>query len=474
MVVIAAAVVDRKSYSCSPTSTTATDEDDDDDDDDCVLLLLLLNPFVTNEDEFRRRRIELVGGVVGGAGAALFSSSSSFHPPNIKASLLRTNTTTMSNRQSISATTATSTPSYSNYSSLSSSSQQQQLCYDLLFTMWCMSLDCTCNKTHSNNGINDDDDEDTTTSAIRRSFIRDGAIPALVYLLKTMTSPREKVLRMTISCFKSLAISATTDATQLPTDNNMLSSSSSKNKNNNKSFTTTNDHIFIREMIGCGILPILYSMMNNQLSCWNDIDLQQDILFVYQLLTNYQSSHLTRWQTYLLELESGILGWNNSATTITTNNNNYGSTGSTNLIHSNSTDNNFFRSNAIYMEGTNYDFYPLQCLCNILYYRTSTSTTTTSSSSSSPSTVLVWDDDDMNNEELCESIAVCLYQIGEFILYYPGGNGRTIINHTIDNKGSSGGRNTKQLIMQYIYHPHLDIQQQALLCASKLLLRNNK
>jgi hypothetical protein len=305
-------------------------------------------------------------------------------------------------------------------SSSMTSSQSQQLLYDLVFSMWCMSLDCT-------------DDE-----SIRRNFVRrDGAIPALAYLLKT--AQREKVIRMAIACLLSLA---TTNDDE------------------------DDDNIFIRRMVGCGILQVLNQMIQLRSSNY-DIDLQNDVNSLYKLLNDYMTSKLTRlWDVYIVQIENGILRWDDDYY---------------NLIHTTT----FFRTNSIYMEGTNYDFYPLKCLINILYnnrYPRKSSDGcdrrsyiglkeiigNTSSSS-------LWDKDNIRDDELCESITVCLYDIGEFVQHYPGGNGRSIIKKLdMGYDGNGNSCNAKQLIMQYLLHPRIEVQQQAVLCASKLLVKSNK
>ena len=335
-------------------------------------------------------------------------------------------------------------------SSVSMSVSQQQLCYELIFTMWCLSLDCSSTSPDtSTSKEKNDNDNNMTTLMIRRSFLRDGAIPTLVLLLKT-TAPREKVVRVALATLLSLVQSTTLPATMRDDD------------------ADTDSTAFVREMIGCGAIPVLYQML--QLRTWNDTDIQKDLHVLYTLLIEY-TSNLTRWNTYMMEIGTGVLRWDNT---------NCGT-----AIHT--TD--FFRHNVKYMEGQNYDFYPLKCLLNILY-RATTATTPSSLSSSTnydnnnkqyhyiglrdtndriASLSFSWDDADntamIEDDELCESVAVCLYDIGEFVMQYPGGNGRRIINNYIDN-----GR-AKRTILRYISHPRREIQHQALVCASKLLLR---
>ena len=359
--------------------------------------------------------------------AVVVAEISDFLTTTVTAAATTTNALLSQSLSSVSVSPRSSIQQQQQKSSCSmTSSQSQQLLYDLVFSMWCMSLDCT-------------DDE-----SIRRNFVRrDGAIPALAYLLKT--AQREKVIRMAIACLLSLA---TTTATNDDDEDD--------------------DSIFIRRMVGCGIIKVLNQMIQLR-SCNYNIDLQNNVNFLYKLLNDYMTSKLTRlWDVYMLQIENGILRWDDDYY---------------NSIHTT----NFFRSNSIYMEGTNYDFYPLKCLINILYnnrYPRKSSDGcnrrsyiglkeiigNTSSSSSS-----LWDKDNIRDDELCESITVCLYDIGEFVQHYPGGNGRSIIKKLdMGYDGNGNSCNAKQLIMQYLLHPRIEVQQQAVLCASKLLVKSNK
>ena len=137
-----------------------------------------------------------------------------------------------------------------------SSSSVQQL-YDLTFCLWCLSLDCS----------NDEN--------ILRRFVRDGAVPALAHLLKKV--PREKVLRMTLACLQSLSV--------LRDDNNK--------------------EVFVREMIGCGLLKSLDTI---KLRRWNDTDLEEDLDTLQQLLAD-RTEQLTQWSTYEAQITAGNLKW---------------------------------------------------------------------------------------------------------------------------------------------------------------------
>jgi hypothetical protein len=91
-----------------------------------------------------------------------------------------------------------------------------------------------------------------------------------------------------------------------------------------------------------------------------------------------------------------------------------------------------------------------------------------------------WDDDIVEDDDVCESIAVALHDIDEFIRYYP--NGRAVItaatrlqrtNYYYSTNDNILGY-TKDLIMKCMDFPREDVQEQALSCASKLLVVNWK
>ena len=71
-----------------------------------------------------------------------------------------------------------------------------------------------------------------------------------------------------------------------------------------------------------------------------------------------------------------------------------------------------------------------------------------------------WDEEDIRDDEVCETLAVCLFDIGEFARNYP--NGKSVV----------GRIGAKTMIMQYVHHPRDMVREQALLCASKMLVKN--
>uniref|UniRef100_A0A7S0XQ44 ATPase V1 complex subunit H C-terminal domain-containing protein n=1 Tax=Pseudo-nitzschia delicatissima TaxID=44447 RepID=A0A7S0XQ44_9STRA len=268
-----------------------------------------------------------------------------------------------------------------------SSSSVQQL-YDLVFCLWCLSLDCSTNES------------------VLKRFLRDGAVPALAHLLKKV--PREKVLRMTLACLRSLS-------------------------------RLQNDEIeepFVREMIGCGVLKSLDTV---KLRRWNDADLEDD-LELLQTRLRERTEELTQWSTYEAQITTGILRWDE-------------------MFHTQE----FFRANARHWEIA--DFGPLKILVNLLYSNTTSGKLHNSGRADEISYVgLVevngWDEEDIADDEICETLAVCLYDIGEFTRHYP--NGKAILNRI----------GAKTLIMQYAHHPRDMVREQALLCASKMLVKN--
>ena len=276
-------------------------------------------------------------------------------------------------------------------SSVSSSSVQQL--YDLVFCLWCLSLDCSTNET------------------VLKHFCRDGAVPALAHLLKKV--PREKVLRMTLACLRSLSI--------LSSDND--------------------EEPFVREMIGCGVLKSLDMV---KLRRWNDADLEEDLEILQNLLTD-RTEDLTQWSAYEAQIATGILRWDE-------------------MFHTQ----DFFRANSMYMEGSKGDFGPLKVLVKMLYSNTISGKLRSSGRADEISYVGLneiggWDEEDIRDDDICETLAVCLFDIGEFALNYP--NGKAVL-------GSSCGIGAKTLIMQYVHHPRDKVREQAVLCASKMLVKN--
>lgn len=275
-----------------------------------------------------------------------------------------------------------------------SCSSVQQL-YDLTFCLWCISLDCATNEN------------------ILERFSRDGAVPALAHLLKKV--PREKVLRMTLACLQSLSV--------LKGDNNK--------------------EVFVREMIGCGLLKSLDTI---KLRRWNDSDLEEDLVVLQTLLTN-RTEELTQWSTYEAQITTGTLRWDE-------------------MFHTHE----FFRANAVHFEGSSADFAPLKQLVSILYSNTTSGKLRNSGRADEIAYVGLnevngWDDEDIRDDEVCETLAVCLFDIGEFARNYP--NGKSVLS-------SRCGIGAKTMIMQYVHHPRDTVREQALLCASKMLVKNWK
>ena len=117
---------------------------------------------------------------------------------------------------------------------------------------------------------------------------------------------------------------------------------------------------------------------------------------------------MTKWEVYLAELESGHLKWG--------------------ILHTEQ----FFRSNARKLEGPKSDFAPVKQLIQLISLR----------------------DDD-------ETVAVACYDLGEFVRYYP--NGKAVAKRL----------GAKQVVMPLLQEiDNVEIQRQALLCISKLLVNN--
>lgn len=327
----------------------------------------------------------------------------------------------------------------SSLSSTSSSSVQQL--YELVYTLWCMALD----------GVERPD--------IRLLLARNGVGPALVQLLHT--SPREKILRLAVATLRLLA--TLDDGGDAFSDTVKTASPTMDGESTPTNISST---AFVREMIACNIQKPLDLLQQRQ---WNDTDLQEDIDALCDTV-QAQTKELTQWKVYQAELESGVLRWRSQ-------------------LHCSK----FFRENARLMEGPGGDFAPLQRLVQILYRHTLSGRLSNAAGSKTMyvglKEVVVspnggaaddrqcsWDQDDISDDELCETLAVALYDIGEFARHYPNGRGVIAaagrLQWTQSHSQQSIIGKTKSLVMQYMQHPREEVQEQALSCISKLLVRN--
>ena len=321
-----------------------------------------------------------------------------------------------------------------NNPSSSPSSSVQQL-YELVFALWCMSLDC-CPNTG--------DVDDTAAHQVRQHFARDGAIPALVQLLQTYKI--EKVLRLAVA---SLRILATLDDTSSDSCAQRISFSANKDTISSSAPSMGSAAYFAREMIACDVQKALDLLLQRQ---WNDPDLQDDLDNLLEVIQHH-TRELTQWKVYQAEVDTGILRWDRH-------------------FHNS----NFFQQNAMSMEGSDGDFAPLTKLVLILYRHTKVGQSLSSRMyvglkevpAATNDVDTLWDEDTVNDDELCQTVAVALYDIGEFARHYP--NGRAVIA-AAGRQESILGR-TKDLVMQYMQHPREEVQEQALSCASKLLVKN--
>eukprot|EP00980_Cylindrotheca_fusiformis_P030294 scaffold24644_cov122-Cylindrotheca_fusiformis.AAC.1 len=143
---------------------------------------------------------------------------------------------------------------------------------------------------------------------------------------------------------------------------------------------------------------------------WNDPDCLEDLTQLHQILQRH-ARDLTRWNVYQAELDSGQLAWG--------------------MLHTE----DFFREHIKQMEGPKGDFEPVKKLLSLLMQNLHT-------------------DDD-------EALAICLFDIGEFIWQYP--NGRAIAKRL----------GIREIVLQLLEHPSSKVQAHALQCVSKLLIQHN-
>jgi V-type H+-transporting ATPase subunit H len=179
----------------------------------------------------------------------------------------------------------------------------QQL-YEITFCMWILTYELN------------------RSPFIRQDFAKDSlAVSALVDLISV--SPREKVVRVALSCLRNMATCESTShaqpAGQTPIDGTH----------------------FLSEMIACGLMKAIDHLRDRQ---FTDPDLVQDVQVLHKLLhENYKE--MSRWEVYKNEVESGHLQWGSTHTEA------------------------FFKENARMMEGKDGDFHLLKVLIALLSSR---------------------------------------------------------------------------------------------------------
>eukprot|EP00934_Nitzschia_sp_Nitz4_P008494 Nitzschia sp. Nitz4//scaffold173_size47512//34309//36154//NITZ4_007164-RA/size47512-augustus-gene-0.8-mRNA-1//-1//CDS//3329538820//8484//frame0 len=173
--------------------------------------------------------------------------------------------------------------------------------------------------------------------------------------------------------------------------------------------------LFVPEMIACRILPSVELLMDRN---WSDPDIQQDLESLHKILSE-NHKEMTTWEVYQGELETGMLKWG--------------------PLHTEQ----FFKANVRRMEGPKGDFCHVQQLVHLVL----------SNSGMNPRGELPLDSDE-------ETLAVACYDLGEFVRHYP--NGKVIAKKLGANK----------VVMPLLNAENPDVQRQALLCISKLLVNN--
>jgi len=170
----------------------------------------------------------------------------------------------------------------------------QQL-YELCFCLWTLTYECNASAT------------------VRTNFARDSVVQSLVDIVAS--APREKVVRVTLSALRNLAICT----------------GEMGDANNRNSI---NGSIFLREMISAGLIKQIDLMKERP---WTDPDIVEDLDVLYKLLhENYKE--MSTWDLYKAEVESGTLSWG--------------------ILHTEK----FFRENARLMEGPDGNFSLLKLL----------------------------------------------------------------------------------------------------------------
>mmetsp|Transcript_12013 Transcript_12013/g.28730 ORF Transcript_12013/g.28730 Transcript_12013/m.28730 type:complete len:531 (+) Transcript_12013:31-1623(+) len=166
---------------------------------------------------------------------------------------------------------------------------------------------------------------------------------------------------------------------------------------------------YLNEMVACHAPQCIEQLLGR--TNWSDDSECLEDLLALQKALNRHTLTLTQWKVYQAELESGQLSWG--------------------ILHTE----DFFRQHIRQMEGPKGDFEPVKKLLSLLMQNMHT-------------------DDD-------ESLAICLFDIGEFIWQYP--NGRAIAKRL----------GIREIVLQLLDHPSTTVQTHALQCMSKLLIQHN-
>lgn len=179
----------------------------------------------------------------------------------------------------------------------------QQL-YEITFCMWILTYELN------------------RSAAIRQDFSKDSlAVSALADLISV--APREKVVRVALSCLRNLA---TCEASTDPQPAGQ---------------TVIDGKHFLSEMIACGLMKAIDHLRDRQ---FTDPDLVDDVTTLHKLMhENYKE--MSRWEVYKNEVESGHLQWGSTHTEA------------------------FFKENARMMEGSDGDFHLLKVLIAYLSSR---------------------------------------------------------------------------------------------------------
>jgi V-type H+-transporting ATPase subunit H len=181
-----------------------------------------------------------------------------------------------------------------------------------------------------------------------------------------------------------------------------------------RNLVATGEKSFVREMVACQLLQAVEAQLNTSRKS-NDPDLQHDLEFLKSKLEE-QHAEMTNWDVYQSEVESGHLQWG--------------------MVHTEK----FFRDNARRMEGPKSDFAIVQRLLQIIGQQPQ---------------------DAVYTDGAETTVAIALYDIGEFVRHYP--NGRAVIKRF---------RGAKELIMSKLDHEDPEVARMALQCVSKVMVQN--
>jgi len=454
--------------------------------------------------------------------AADVLSSTISLPSAVTLTGMATTTTTTTTTAATTTATTRSTQHIKKRMTIYSTSAQQL--YELVFCLWTMTYECCVSALSQ---------EDASSASrpqhqILRNFQRNHAIFVLCDVVAN--APREKITRLGLNALRNLAATANmTTAAATPTtaakrnefdDQLFLSFSNTSigdddDDDNDRTHYSSNPPPFLREMIGYGFHRTLTLLKERTAATTADPDMLEDLQHLLQLIESSYKD-MTKFQLYQAEVATTKLRWGvlhkqqffqQNARSMERNNFQvvkqligilkkytrrylqFIPTASGTFIdrrqHPHQTDmSTFFQASTTDVSYNRFvaEDRTRSKFCNGVSNIGGRSKSKGSDSSNSKSNSKSirksiyrdgggddnddsnggGDDDDEDKEEGTSTAAIACYDLGEFVRFYP--NGRQIVNQF----------GLKPLILCLIHSEDEELQHQALVCLSKLLLSSSR